>query len=157
MSVYTWNNFNLKLFVFICTSVPSRCAELCLWCSLGSRGVASRLQKEQEFVCRKSIHTDFGDRPACWRIFPQCKGAQLSNICIWCRGLERVELYFPSPIHFNSVSATNWHLPFLFLMAGTHLWVGQWTFGFHKMRGISWLAAEPVSFSRRTLLHGVSM
>jgi hypothetical protein len=24
-----------------------------------------------------------------------------------------------------------------------------------KMRGISWLAAEPVSFSRRTLLHGV--
>jgi hypothetical protein len=30
------------------------------------------------------------------------------------------------------------------------------TFGFHKMRGISWLAAEPVSFSRRTLLHGIS-
>ena len=25
-----------------------------------------------------------------------------------------------------------------------------------KMRGISWLASEPVSFSRRTLLHGVS-
>ena len=25
------------------------------------------------------------------------------------------------------------------------------------MRGISWLAAEPVIFSRRTLLHGVSM
>ena len=25
-----------------------------------------------------------------------------------------------------------------------------------KMRGISWLAAEPVSFSRRTLLHGLS-
>jgi hypothetical protein len=25
-----------------------------------------------------------------------------------------------------------------------------------KMRGIFWLAAEPVSFSRRTLLHGVS-
>ena len=25
------------------------------------------------------------------------------------------------------------------------------------MRGISWLAAKPVSFSRRTLLHGVSM
>ena len=25
-----------------------------------------------------------------------------------------------------------------------------------KMRGISWLAAEPVSFSRRTLIHGVS-
>jgi len=25
-----------------------------------------------------------------------------------------------------------------------------------KMRGISLLAAEPVSFSRRTLLHGVS-
>jgi hypothetical protein len=25
-----------------------------------------------------------------------------------------------------------------------------------KMGGISWLAAEPVSFSRRTLLHGVS-
>ena len=29
-------------------------------------------------------------------------------------------------------------------------------FGFHKVRGNSWLAAEPVSFSRRTLLHGVS-
>ena len=26
----------------------------------------------------------------------------------------------------------------------------------HKIRGISWLAADPVSFSRRTLLHGVS-
>ena len=25
-----------------------------------------------------------------------------------------------------------------------------------KMRGISWLAKEPISFSRRTLLHGVS-
>jgi hypothetical protein len=25
-----------------------------------------------------------------------------------------------------------------------------------KMREISWLVAEPVSFSRRTLLHGVS-
>jgi hypothetical protein len=25
-----------------------------------------------------------------------------------------------------------------------------------KMRGISWIAAEPVSFSIRTLLHGVS-
>ena len=25
-----------------------------------------------------------------------------------------------------------------------------------KMRGISWLVAEPVSLSRRTLLHGVS-
>ena len=25
-----------------------------------------------------------------------------------------------------------------------------------KMRGISWLHAEPVSFSRRTMLHGVS-
>ena len=25
-----------------------------------------------------------------------------------------------------------------------------------KMRGISWLAAEPVGFSKRTLLHGVS-
>ena len=29
------------------------------------------------------------------------------------------------------------------------------TFGFHKMQGISWLDAKPVSFSR-TLLHGVS-
>ena len=28
--------------------------------------------------------------------------------------------------------------------------------GFHKMRRISWLASKPVSFSRRTLLHGVS-
>ena len=29
-------------------------------------------------------------------------------------------------------------------------------FGVPKMRGISCLAAEPVRFSRRTLLHGVS-
>ena len=28
--------------------------------------------------------------------------------------------------------------------------------GVTKMRGISWLAAEPVRFSRRTLLYGVS-
>jgi len=40
---------------------------------------------------------------------------------------------------------------------GGHLWKQWLTFGFHKVRGISWLAAEPVSFSRRTLLHGVSM
>ena len=39
---------------------------------------------------------------------------------------------------------------------GGHLWIRWWTFGFHKVRGISWLAAEPVSFSRRILLHGVS-
>ena len=39
---------------------------------------------------------------------------------------------------------------------GGHLWVRWWTLGVPKMRGISWLAAEPVSFSRRTLLHGVS-
>ena len=38
---------------------------------------------------------------------------------------------------------------------GGHLWVRWWTFGFQKMRGISWLAAEPVSFSR-TLRYGVS-
>ena len=36
-----------------------------------------------------------------------------------------------------------------------HLWVRWWTFGFQKHVGISWLAAEPVSFSRRTLIHGV--
>ena len=39
---------------------------------------------------------------------------------------------------------------------GGRLWVRWWTLGFHKMRGISWLAAKPVSFSRRTLLHGIS-
>ena len=39
---------------------------------------------------------------------------------------------------------------------GGRLWVRWWTFGFHKMRGISWLAAKPVTFSRRTLLHGAS-
>ena len=37
-----------------------------------------------------------------------------------------------------------------------HLWIWWWTFGFHKLRGISWLAAETFSFSRRTLPHGVS-
>ena len=39
---------------------------------------------------------------------------------------------------------------------GGHLWIRWWTFGFHKVRANSWLAAEPVSFSRRTLHHGVS-
>ena len=39
---------------------------------------------------------------------------------------------------------------------GGHLWVRWWTFGFRKMRRISGLATEPVSFSRRTLLYGVS-
>jgi len=39
---------------------------------------------------------------------------------------------------------------------GGHLWVRWWIFGFHKMRGISLLSTDPVSFSRRTLLHGVS-
>jgi hypothetical protein len=36
------------------------------------------------------------------------------------------------------------------------LWTRYWTFGFHKMRGISWIAERTLSFSRRTLLHGVS-
>ena len=39
---------------------------------------------------------------------------------------------------------------------GGHLWIRWWTFGFYKVRGVSWLAAEPVSFPRRTLLYGVS-
>ena len=38
---------------------------------------------------------------------------------------------------------------------GGHLWMRQWTFGFHKMRGISWLA-ENLLASRRALLYGVS-
>ena len=39
---------------------------------------------------------------------------------------------------------------------GGYVWMRWWTFEFHKMRRISLLATEPVSFSRRTLLHGVS-
>ena len=39
---------------------------------------------------------------------------------------------------------------------GGRLWVRWWTLGLHKMPRISWLAAKPVSFSRRTLIHGVS-
>ena len=38
---------------------------------------------------------------------------------------------------------------------GRHLWVQWWTLGFQKCGEFFWLAAEPVSFSRRTLLHGV--
>jgi len=33
-------------------------------------------------------------------------------------------------------------------------WMRWWTFGFHKMRGIS-CSWRPVRFSRRTLFHGV--
>jgi hypothetical protein len=40
--------------------------------------------------------------------------------------------------------------------SGGVLWTRWWTFGFHKMRGISWLAERTLSFSRRILLHGVS-
>jgi hypothetical protein len=39
---------------------------------------------------------------------------------------------------------------------GGLLWTRLWTFGFHKMRGISRLAELSLSFLRRTLLHGVS-
>ena len=56
---------------------------------------------------------------------------------------------------WEGVLGTGWS----WLRIGTgcgHLWVRWWTYGYHKMRGISWLAAEPVSFSRRTVLHGVS-
>jgi hypothetical protein len=35
---------------------------------------------------------------------------------------------------------TGIHLPHV--TGGGHLWVRLWTFGFHKMRGISWLAAN---------------
>jgi hypothetical protein len=38
---------------------------------------------------------------------------------------------------------------------GKLLWTRWWAFGFHKMRGISWLAEHTLSFSRRTLLHGI--
>jgi hypothetical protein len=39
-------------------------------------------------------------------------------------------------------------------IGGRHLWMWQWTFGFHKMREISWLAEN--RFSRRTLRDWVS-
>ena len=39
---------------------------------------------------------------------------------------------------------------------GGHFWIRWWTFGFHKLRVISLLAAEAVDFSRRILLHVVS-
>ena len=53
---------------------------------------------------------------------------------------------------WEGVVGTEWS----WLRIGTgdgHLWVRWWTFGFQKCGE---LAAEPVSFSRRTLLHGVS-
>jgi hypothetical protein len=34
-------------------------------------------------------------------------------------------------------------------------WTRQWTFAFHKMQGISWLAERTVSFTRRILLYRV--
>jgi hypothetical protein len=48
---------------------------------------------------------------------------------------------------------------FIWLSIGTGgelLGTRWWAFGFHKMRGISWLAERTLSFLRRTLLHGVS-
>jgi hypothetical protein len=38
---------------------------------------------------------------------------------------------------------------------GGHLHTRQWTFGFHKLRGISGLAG-PVRYLRRTPLHAVT-
>jgi hypothetical protein len=35
-------------------------------------------------------------------------------------------------------------------------WTWQWTFEFHKRQWISWLAEHTITFSRRTLLNGVS-
>jgi hypothetical protein len=32
---------------------------------------------------------------------------------------------------------------------GGRLWTQQWTFGFHKMRGIFWLAEELLAFQER--------
>jgi hypothetical protein len=49
---------------------------------------------------------------------------------------------------------------FIWLKIGTGgglLWTRWWTFGFHKMWGIPWLAVRTLSFSIRTLLHGVSL
>ena len=61
--------------------------------------------------------------------------------------------------HQNASSQNKLYVIYIYMyMAGSgRLWVRWWTFGIHKMRWISWLAAKPVSFSRRTLLHGVSM
>jgi len=39
---------------------------------------------------------------------------------------------------------------------GRHLWMRWWTFVFHKEQRFSWLPAEPVSLSRRTVLHRLS-
>jgi len=39
---------------------------------------------------------------------------------------------------------------------GALLWTWQWAFRFHRRQGISWPAEYLISFSRRTLLHGVS-
>jgi hypothetical protein len=32
---------------------------------------------------------------------------------------------------------------------GWHLWMREWTFGFHKMRGISWLAEDRLASQDR--------
>jgi len=50
-------------------------------------------------------------------------------------------------------------LPAWWLRIGTgggHLWMGWWTFEFHKMMGNFLTSWETVSFSRWTVLHGVS-
>jgi hypothetical protein len=36
-------------------------------------------------------------------------------------------------------------------------WMRLWTFVFHKMGGISWVAQDVFSFSGRTLLHEVRL
>jgi hypothetical protein len=41
-------------------------------------------------------------------------------------------------------------------IGGGRLWVRWGTFGFHKTRGISWLAANSLASQEGTLLHGVS-
>jgi hypothetical protein len=38
---------------------------------------------------------------------------------------------------------------------GGHFWLWYWTFGFHKMRGISWLTENRLASQEGHLLHGV--
>jgi hypothetical protein len=48
-----------------------------------------------------------------------------------------------------NVGAMTWSIWLKIGIGDRHLWMRYWTFGFHKMRGISWLAENRLASQER--------
>ena len=146
-----------------------------LFCVSRALAIKITLAVDSSLVIMKSKHLNINDRTTRDSRFSQQWISRLRswmwNNIVWKTVLTRISSCIPT--HWGDqdvdgriilrwifrkcegVVGTGWS----WLRIGTgggRLWVRWWTFGFHKMRGISWLAVKPVSFSRRTLLYGVS-